>query len=229
MLLGGISRPAGVAQLFRPVGAADRGRGAREAMWTWRLPSTPKVRCGGGGRGGSRHHGWCFGGGLRPSRGPGDLIGPEGVGSAAMHPYREVAPLVVDTNDLASLGGDQQAAGGGGEGDDAIPSLVEVGTRNHRRRPGGGRPISRPPTRSLRGGLAGCTGDGRCVMGKTPVDHRLPQPGRVALRGNESEHEHGRVDDDPLHYEAARPVSARPVAWLSALLGDLLQPLPRKS
>jgi hypothetical protein len=44
---------------------------------------------------------------------------------------------------------------------------------------------------------------------ETLVDHRPPKVSWVALRGNESGHEHGRVEDDPLHYEAALPESLR--------------------
>jgi hypothetical protein len=37
------------------------------------------------------------------------------------------------------------------------------------------------------------------------VDHRLPQFRWIALRGDEGRYEHGRVEYDPIHYEAALP------------------------
>jgi hypothetical protein len=42
-----------------------------------------------------------------------------------------------------------------------------------------------------------------------PAHHRLGEPGRVAPGSDEGGHKHGRVDDDPLHYEAAWPESPR--------------------
>ncbi len=55
-----------------------------------------------------------------------DLVGPQGVGPAVVHPHRQAAGIGVDADHVASLRGDQLSMGGGSEGDDAVPSLVDV-------------------------------------------------------------------------------------------------------
>jgi hypothetical protein len=63
-----------------------------------------------------------------------DLVGSEGVGAAVVRPHSEADRVGVDRDDLSSLGGDQLAGGGGGEGDDAVPRLVCVVWRKRRLR-----------------------------------------------------------------------------------------------